>query len=190
MRQWLSRAVRIAISAALLWYAFSGVNTDVVIARLHDLKFPWLLAGVTLCCVQVVLAAARWRQIAQACGAALPLGQALHLSMIAAFFNQVLPSSVGGDAMRIWLFARQGAGWAKATHSVLLDRFIGVLSLAIVVVGCLPWTLTLIQNPIGRTALLVIGMGSIAGAAAFIAFGMLRWASIAGRRCGILRRWR
>ena len=49
--------------------------------------------------------------------------------------------------MRIWLFARDGAGWAKATHSVLLDRFVGVLALAIMVIACLPWTLVLIKDP-------------------------------------------
>lgn len=77
--------------------------------------------------------------------------------------------------MRIWLFARDGQGWTNATYSVLLDRFIGVLALAILVVACLPWSMTLIQNPIGRMALLVIGFGSIGAAAAFIALGYLKW---------------
>ena len=78
----------------------------------------------------------------------------------------MLPSTVGGDAVRIWLFARDGAGWSKATYSVLLDRFIGVLALAVLVVICLPWSLALIRDPVGRTVLLVIGFGSIAGGAA------------------------
>ena len=30
--------------------------------------------------------------------------------------------------------AREGAGWAKAAYSVLLDRFVGVLALAMMVV--------------------------------------------------------
>jgi glycosyltransferase 2 family protein len=171
----MSLALRAAISLGLLYFALLGVNTAVLGARLADLRPAWLAVGIMLAFVQLALLAPRWRRIAQACGAELPLGRAFKLGLIAAFFNQVLPSTVGGDAMRIWLFARQGQGWARATHSVLLDRFIGLLALAILVVICLPWSLTLVQNPIGRTALLAIGFGSISAAFAFIALGYQQW---------------
>jgi uncharacterized protein (TIRG00374 family) len=171
----MSLALRAAISLGLLYFALSGVNTAAIGARLADLKPAWLLAAITIGFVQLALLAPRWQRIANACGAELPLGRAFQLGLIAAFFNQVLPSTVGGDAMRIWLFARDGQGWTRATYSVLLDRFIGVLALAILVVACLPWSMTLIQNPIGRMALLVIGIGSIGAVLAFIALGYLKW---------------
>ena len=79
------------------------------------------------------VSAIRWREVALACGAALAPRQALRFNLIASFFNQGLPSTVGGDAARIWLLARTGAGWWKATCSVLLDRFIGVLALTTLV---------------------------------------------------------
>src|ERR1043166_6075030 len=175
MRPWMTLALRAAVSLGLLYFALSGVNTAAIGARLADLKPAWLVAGIALGFVQLGLLAPRWQRIASACGAELPLGRAFQLVLIAAFFNQVLPSTVGGDAMRIWLFARDGQGWARATYSVLLDRFIGVLALAILVVACLPWSLALIQNPIGRAALLVIGLGSIVAAAGFVALGYLKW---------------
>jgi uncharacterized membrane protein YbhN (UPF0104 family) len=171
----MSLALRAAVSVGLLYFALSGVNTAVLGARLADLRPAWLAAAIVLALVQLALLAPRWRRIAQACGAELPLGRAFQLGLIAAFFNQVLPSTVGGDAMRIWLFARRGQGWARATHSVLLDRFIGVLALAILVVVCLPWSMTLVQSSIGRMALLAIGFGSIGAAFAFIALGYLQW---------------
>jgi hypothetical protein len=171
----MSLALRAAVSLGLLYFVLSGVNTAAIGARLADLKPAWLAAAVALAFVQLGLLAPRWQRIAKACGAELPLGRAFQLGLIASFFNQVLPSTVGGDAMRIWLFARDGQGWMRATYSVLLDRFIGVLALAILVVACLPWSMTLIQNPIGRLALLVIGFGSIGAAAAFIALGYLKW---------------
>jgi uncharacterized protein (TIRG00374 family) len=175
MRPWISLALRAAVSLGLFYFALSGVNTAVLGARFADLKPAWLVAGIALAFVQLALFAPRWQRIAKACGAELPFGRAFQLGLIASFFNQVLPSTVGGDAMRIWLFARDGQGWTRATYSVLLDRFIGVLALAILVVACLPWSLTLIQNPIGRIALLVIGLGSIGAALAFIALGYLKW---------------
>jgi hypothetical protein len=87
----------------------------------------------------------------------------LQINFIAAFFNQVLPSTVGGDGVRIWFAARRGAGWANATYSVLLDRIFGVFVLALVVAACLPWTLQLIREPVPRAVLLVLACGAIAG---------------------------
>ena len=130
--------------------------------------------------MQTAIGALRWQRIAGLCGGALPQGQALRFNMIAAFFNQVLPSTIGGDAARIILAARAGNGWRKATYSVLLDRFIGLLVLASVVTAGLYWSFGLISNPIGRLVLLAVGLGSLAAAAAFLALGSLP----------VLARWR
>ena len=103
--------------------------------------------------------AQRWRQLVVRCGAALTPVQAFRFSMIAGFFNQTLPSSVGGDAVRIWLVGKR-PNWRVAAYSVLLDRVIGTVALAMMVVACLPWTLELVRNPIGRAALLLIGLAA------------------------------
>jgi uncharacterized membrane protein YbhN (UPF0104 family) len=85
----------------------------------------------------------------------------------------VLPSTIGGDAARIWLLARRGGGWAAATYSVLIDRIVGVTMLALIVIACLPWTLALVHDALARAALLLIGFGTMAGAAVFLALGLL-----------------
>ena len=55
----------------------------------------------------------------------------MRYGFIAGFFNQTLPSTVGGDAVRIWLLGRDQGGWRIATYSVLIDRMVGVLVLAL-----------------------------------------------------------
>ena len=176
MRKYALIAAKAAVSIGLLYFALSRTDFSAVSARLSRLDVAWLLLVVAVLGVQIVLISIRWRRIAASCGAELSLGRACHLNLIAAFFNQVLPSTVGGDAVRLWLFARDGAGWSKATYSVLLDRFVGVLALALLVVVCLPWSFQLIQNPIGRTFLLAIGCGSVAAGVAFVALGSRDWA--------------
>jgi hypothetical protein len=118
-----------------------------------------------LCLVQVLLLSVRWSAIAG--GAILPVGMAVRLSFIGSFFGQVLPSTVGGDAARIVLLARQGAGWGKAAHSVLADRVIGLLMLAIIVLGCLLMTFARVSDPLARLALLAVAAAAIAGASVF-----------------------
>jgi uncharacterized membrane protein YbhN (UPF0104 family) len=179
MRQLLSFALKAAVSGLLLYFAFARVDFSVVGHRLDQIDYRWLAAAVSALIAQIMLGALRWRGIVQQCNApnsppfALP--RALRYNFIAAFFNQTLPSTVGGDAVRMWLLARDQGGWRIATYSVLIDRLAGVLVLALLVILCLPWSFALISNAAGRIALLIVGFGSIGACLVFLAMGFIRW---------------
>ena len=163
MRRTLLLLVKAAISGLLLYFSLRGVSLDALVERLNRLEPAWLLLAVGLMASQLLPLSARWRQIAISCGTDMGFAGTLQINFISAFFNQVLPSTVGGDGVRIWFAARRGAGWANATYSVLLDRIFGVFVLALVVAACLPWTLQLIREPVPRAVLLVLACGAIAG---------------------------
>jgi glycosyltransferase 2 family protein len=171
MRRTLSLLAKATISILLLYLSLHSIDLGTLGARLSRLESGWIVLALFLMTVQVVLLAVRWRNISAACGANLHFILALQISFIATFFNQVLPSTVGGDGMRIWLFARKGAGWASAIYSVLLDRIAGVLVLALIVIACLPFTFSLIHDPIARAVPLVIGVGVITGTLVFVLIG-------------------
>jgi glycosyltransferase 2 family protein len=161
MRRTLLLVAKAATSILLLYLSLRWVNVSALTERLSRLELSWIVFALFLMMVQVVILAARWREVAAACGANLAFTSAVQISFIAAFFNQVLPSTIGGDGVRIWLFACKGAGWARATYSVLIDRIVGVSALAFIVIACLPWTFELIRDPIARAVLLVIGFGTV-----------------------------
>lgn len=177
MRRHLLMLLKAAISILLLYLSLRSVHLETVTERLGRLNAVWITGVLALLTLQIALLAVRWREIAAACALRLGLAPILQMTFIATFFNQVLPSTVGGDAVRVWLLARKGNGWASATYSVLIDRIAGVLVLALIVIACLPWTLTLITDPLARTVLILIGAGAIAGAIVFLAIGKLprRW---------------
>ena len=77
--------------------------------------------------LQIFVGVLRWREISAECGAPLATRQAMRFNLIGTFFNQTLPSSIGGDAVRLWLVARAGAGWRAATYSIFVDRAIGMI---------------------------------------------------------------
>ena len=141
MRRALLLLAKATTSILLLYLSLHWVNVGALGERLSWFEWGWVALALFLLTAQVVLVAARWREIATVCGANLAFISALQINFIATFFNQVLPSTVGGDSARIWLFARKGAGWASATYSVLIDRIAGVFVLALIVITCLPWTL-------------------------------------------------
>jgi uncharacterized membrane protein YbhN (UPF0104 family) len=134
----------------------------------------WIAAAVAALGLQIVIGAIRWARIASDLGAPISVGRATRVSAIAAFLNQALPSTVGGDAMRIWLLGRTDRRWKAAIFSVILDRVAGVAFLAVIVAACLPWSLSLITAPTGRAAVLVIGLGGVAAIPVIFVLGLVR----------------
>ena len=100
----------------------------------------WIGLAIAVTFLQIFVGVLRWREISAECGAPLGTRQAMRYNVIGTFFNQTLPSSIGGDAVRLWLVARAGAGWRAATYSIFVDRAIGLIALAIIIVASLPWS--------------------------------------------------
>ncbi|MDQ8728436.1 lysylphosphatidylglycerol synthase transmembrane domain-containing protein [Bradyrhizobium sp. LHD-71] len=175
MRKLFFLALKIAISAGLLYLALSGVNFPAIQARLGSIDLGWIATAVAATVIQLGVAALRWREIANACGAHLSTHAALRFTLVGAFFNQTLPSTIGGDGVRLWLLQRHGTTWQAATYSVLVDRAVGLIVLAAIVVISLPWSLRLIENEHGRLALALLDFAAIAGCIVFLVFGRLSW---------------
>src|ERR1700753_3637792 len=133
MRAFLTLAIRILVSLVLLYFALRGVNFAVIQSRLSQINLAWIAFAVAIAVLQTFFGALRWREISILCEAPLTGRQAFRFNMIGSFFNQTLPSSIGGDAMRLWLVNRTGAGWRAATYSILTDRAVGLIALALII---------------------------------------------------------
>jgi hypothetical protein len=175
MKRLLALAAKVAISAALLYFAFTRVDMATIGSRLQQAKISWLVALVLALAVQLVLLALRWRQIGLQCAAPIATAKALRYVLIASFFNQTLPSIIGGDAARIWFVSRAGAGWKAAAYSVIVDRIIGLAVLVAIVVVCLPWLFELVPDPLGRASVLLVDGAGIVATIAFLILGQAHW---------------
>jgi glycosyltransferase 2 family protein len=175
MRRILLSAIKILVSAALLYLALRKANFADLAARLDLTSAAWLLLAVAVTFLQIFIGVLRWRIVSAECGAPLPLRQAMRYNVIGTFFNQTLPSSIGGDAVRLWLVARSGAGWRAAAYSIFVDRAVGLIALAIIIVASLPWSSHLIADAYGRSALMLLDFAALAGGAGFLLLGILPW---------------
>jgi glycosyltransferase 2 family protein len=175
MRRILLSTIKIVISAALLYLALRKANFSDLASRIDVASLGWIGLAIAATFLQIFIAVLRWRIVSAACGAPLTTRQAMRYNLIGAFFNQTLPSSIGGDAVRLWLVARAGAGWRAATYSIFVDRAIGLIALAIMIVASLPWSYHLIADPYGRSALLLLDFAALAGGVGFLILGRLRW---------------
>jgi uncharacterized membrane protein YbhN (UPF0104 family) len=179
MRGFLLLVARILVSAALLYLALRNINFAALQSRISQSSFTWIASWMMLAVfatlIQVFLGALRWREISAHCAAPLATLQAFRYNLIGAFFNQTLPSTIGGDAMRLWLVNRTGAGWRAATYSVLVDRAVGLIALASIVIVSLPWTYHLIGNERGRLALTLVDLAAISAGLGFLLVGRISW---------------
>ena len=175
MRRILLLSLKILVSGALLYLALRKVDFHELASRFNVASVGWIALAIAATFLQIFVGVLRWRVVSAECGAPLRVTQATRFNLIGAFFNQTLPSSIGGDAVRLWLVARGGAGWRAATYSIFVDRAIGLVALAVVIVATLPWSYQLIADPHGRSALLLVDFAALAAGVGFLALGWLPW---------------
>jgi uncharacterized membrane protein YbhN (UPF0104 family) len=175
MRRLLTSAAKILLSAALLYFALRTTNFADLSSRINAASFGWLALALAVTVLQVFVGALRWSEISAGCDAPLNIMQAMRFNMIGTFFNQTLPSAIGGDALRLWLLARAGSGWRAATYSVFIDRAIGLMGLAVLIAITLPWSLELIGDAQARTAVMLLDLAAVAAGAVFLLLHKVRW---------------
>jgi uncharacterized membrane protein YbhN (UPF0104 family) len=130
--------LRVAVSAALIAWLLRRTDFAAVgqAFRAADLRLVGL--AVLLIPLGYLASVRRWRLLLRAQGGDAPLSFLLQSLMVGIFFNNLLPSTVGGDAVRAWDTARAGVDRATAVAVVIVDRFVGLLALMLFAAAGLP----------------------------------------------------
>ncbi|MEI7643996.1 MAG: lysylphosphatidylglycerol synthase transmembrane domain-containing protein [Chloroflexales bacterium] len=126
MKKLLITSLRLIFTAVMVAWIISEVDLHSVGGVLVQANPAWLVLGAAVNLISVVLAAWRWQRILAGMGVAKRLIQVLRLVLVGAFFNMFLPSSVGGDVMKMVLIAPDVSRREVAVSSVLMDRVIGL----------------------------------------------------------------
>jgi uncharacterized protein (TIRG00374 family) len=178
-------ALKLAVTAGLIiWVVLPGIDFDTAIDRMDRLSPGLLLiAGALIFFQNAIVVAWRWEQVVAAIDTALPPWRLLKATIITLFFNQVLPSTIGGDGMRIWFLRGMGRPVGLAFRSVLIDRLIGFLGLLLLgLVGSL-YLMARLENsgPVWVVAMVSLGglvlivlAPTLVGAMKWLAFDRIR----------------
>ena len=124
--------IKAVVSIALLGVLLSMSDTRTLAAHLAEISWPWLVVALGLYAVMIVVSAWRWGQLLVAQDLNLPTGTLVRSYLIATYFNNFLPSNIGGDVVRIKDTAVAAGSKTLATTVVLIDRGIGLLALLLV----------------------------------------------------------
>ena len=132
---WRSRAlvaVRLGVSVALLTFLFSRIDTSTLWDSVRRASVPWLLVALALYFVMTLASTWRWGLLLDAQDVHVSHRALLSSYLVAVFFNNFLPSNIGGDVVRIHDTARPARSKTLATTVILIDRALGMLGLVLV----------------------------------------------------------
>jgi uncharacterized membrane protein YbhN (UPF0104 family) len=124
-------AVKAAVSIGLLALLFSRVDLTRLWSVARQASPAWLAAALVLYFSMVLASVARWGILLRAQHVRLPYSFLTQSFLVATFFNNFLPSNIGGDVVRITDTAKAAGSKTLATTVVLIDRGIGLLGLAL-----------------------------------------------------------
>ncbi|MEW6570096.1 MAG: lysylphosphatidylglycerol synthase transmembrane domain-containing protein [Nitrospirota bacterium] len=130
---WLRVFVSIVATALIL----NWINWKEFISTLRMANISYLLLVYLIIHLDRLFMALKWLIIAKSAGASINIHTAIKAYYIGAFWSYFLPASVGGDVIRIGWLTKNGQNGIIVTSSIVIERTLGMLALAIVSLGSL-----------------------------------------------------
>lgn len=130
LRKKLITALKIVISAVLIYFIFTKIELKDVLQTLKKSDPIYLVLAILLFILSKVLAAFRLQLYFHQIGARITQLANLKLYLLGMFYNLFLPGGIGGDAYKGYVVQKEYKPGTKKVVSVLLvDRLSGMLLL-------------------------------------------------------------
>ncbi len=124
-KRFVVTSLKIVVSALLLALIVKKAGYDNVILHVRSVKVRFFLLSTAVYIVIAWLVALRWRILLDN---TYPARKLFSLHMIGNFFNTILPSSMGGDAVKAYYLYRETKKGGLSFGSVFLDRSLGLFA--------------------------------------------------------------
>ncbi len=133
---WISRykvpliAIKVLLSFALFAYVVAKVSPGDIWATIRPANPRLLLAAAGLFLFSSIVGSWLWARLLRAQGVPIPYQKAASYYFVGLFFNNFLPSNIGGDIARISDASKHAEHVSSVFSATLMDRLIGVLAMA------------------------------------------------------------
>ena len=129
--------LQVTVTLGLLWFVFHDPVKRAEMADAIEHANPvWLLTGILAYGAVEILTGLRWQLLLRVQGINLGWARMFLLMLIGVFFNFCIPGGTGGDVVKIFYLVKETPGQrGLAMLSVLVDRILGLLGLAILSAG-------------------------------------------------------
>jgi uncharacterized membrane protein YbhN (UPF0104 family) len=131
-RRYTIAAIKLVVSTTLLWVLFRRIDVAHLWLTARTASVAWLVLAFCVYGLSVIAGVWRWWLLLRAQGVHISTPRLFGSYLVALFFNNFLPSNIGGDVVRIRDSARPAGSTTLATTVVLVDRILGMMGLVLV----------------------------------------------------------
>jgi hypothetical protein len=137
--------LKLTVSTVLLIILFRRADVPSMWVRFKQMDPFWTLAALGVYGLMLAVSAWRWRLLLRVQTVHVSLGTLTKSFLVATFFNNFLPSNIGGDVVRVADTAPFTGSKTVATTVVLIDRILGLIALLVLAAAAsgLAWRLGL-----------------------------------------------
>ncbi|MCL4811585.1 MAG: YbhN family protein [Vicinamibacteraceae bacterium] len=121
--------LKVVVSVGLLALLFTQTDVATLWARIRTADPRWLLGALALYGLMILLSTWRWQMLLDTQEVRAPFRFLTASFLVATYFNNFLPSNIGGDVVRIADSARLTGSKTVAGAVVLIDRALGLVAL-------------------------------------------------------------
>ncbi|MBM9538001.1 lysylphosphatidylglycerol synthase transmembrane domain-containing protein [Desulfobulbus alkaliphilus] len=129
LKRYLFFAVKLTVSGTLLFFLYRQTPMADILQLFADCNLILLVLVFFILLINTVLSACKWKILLRADAIDIPLPKLVTSYLIGGFFNNFLPSNIGGDSYRVYDIMRKSREGVRSAASVFADRLTGFLAL-------------------------------------------------------------
>jgi hypothetical protein len=167
LRSSIETAVKVGVSLALLGYLLSTTDLAALVSRVRSGDVLLLGGALAIYTLTIALATWRWRLLLGALGYRASMGHLSASYLVATFFNNFLPSNVGGDVIRVRDSSRLTGSTTASLAVVAIDRILGLGALYLLAVVAYALGGPTVRGLVGALPALIL-LGVVFGAMMYV----------------------
>lgn len=138
-RQTIARVIGSVLALALLVILIEEEGDGEVFSALRRVSFGYFLAGLAALFISRLFATARWHILLKSAGVDVSFSRSTMLTFTGNFSSNFLPTTIGGDMVRLAGAMQFGYDRAISLASLVVDRLIGMAGMTLALpLGLIP----------------------------------------------------
>ena len=129
LRRLLAALAKLLLSVGLMAFVLRDTSPTALWTMFRRVQPSWILAAMSMHGLVLGLSVWRWHMLLGAQHVRVPARSLAESFWVALFFNNFLPSNIGGDVVRIADTSRPAGSKTLATMVILVDRVLGLFAL-------------------------------------------------------------
>ncbi len=153
----VKRIIQLLVSIGGFAYIFYKIPLSEVIDNWNISMTPWILAMLVAATLVMAIQANRWKGLSVQ-GPKIPFKTYYAYTAMGYFFNNLLPTGFGGDAVKSLAFGKKFNQTSQSVSAVLLARIQGLLAMFLCFFLALPFALNQAEIPIAYTITMTVAL--------------------------------